>query len=238
MRLDKLLANEGFGSRKDVKKLIKKGAVTIDEAVIKDVSYHVDPTTSDVIVSGVPIIYQQYAYIMLHKPQGVISATEDDRHEVVTDLLDPYYDKFHLFPVGRLDRDTEGLLLLTNDGQLAHRLTSPKHKVDKQYEAIINAEVTEDDVRKFQAGVTLDDGYVTKPAHLDIAEQSEYESKVYITITEGKYHQIKRMFQAVDKEVVYLKRLAMGSLTLDDELALGEARELTDVELNQLLETE
>ncbi|NIK13456.1 pseudouridine synthase [Alkalibacillus almallahensis] len=235
MRLDKLLANEGFGTRKDVKKIIKKGSVTIDEQVVKDVSYHVDPTQSDVIVDGIEIDYREFVYLMLNKPQGVISATEDDRHECVTDLLDLEYDKFNLFPVGRLDKDTEGLLLLTNDGQLAHRLTSPKHKVNKLYEAVIDQLVTDEDIQAFREGVELEDGYVTKPAELTVQHNLEEESEVLITITEGKFHQIKRMFEARGKQVQFLKRLQMGPLKLDESLELGEARELTEDELNQLL---
>ncbi|MDQ0160125.1 pseudouridine synthase [Alkalibacillus salilacus] len=235
MRLDKLLANEGYGTRKDVKKIIKKGSVTIDDQVIKDVSFHVDPTQSDVIVDGIEIDYREFVYLMLNKPQGVISATEDDRHECVTDLLDLEYDKFNLFPVGRLDKDTEGLLLLTNDGQLAHQLTSPKHKVNKLYEAVIDQSITDEDIQAFREGVELEDGYVTKPAELTVQHNLEEEAEVLITITEGKFHQIKRMFEARDKQVKYLKRLQMGSLKLDESLELGEARELTEDELNQLL---
>ncbi|WP_411953691.1 pseudouridine synthase [Alkalibacillus sp. S2W] len=235
MRLDKLLANEGFGTRKDVKKIIKKGSVTIDEQVVKDVSYHVDPMQSDVIVDGIEIDYREFVYLMLNKPQGVISATEDDRHECVTDLLDLEYDKFNLFPVGRLDKDTEGLLLLTNDGQLAHRLTSPKHKVNKLYEAVIDQSITDEDIQAFREGIELEDGYVTKPAELTVQYNLEEEAEVLIKITEGKFHQIKRMFEARGKQVQFLKRLQMGSLKLDESLELGEARELTDEELNQLL---
>ncbi|MDQ0351304.1 16S rRNA pseudouridine516 synthase [Alkalibacillus filiformis] len=234
MRLDKLLANEDFGSRKDVKKLIKKGSVQIDGEVIKDVSHHVDPTQSEVVVNGHVIDYREFVYIMLNKPKGVISATEDSRHKCVTDLLDPFYDKFNLFPVGRLDKDTVGLLLLTNDGELAHHLTSPRKKVDKIYEATINGIVTEEDVQAFKEGVTLDDGYFTKPAQLEVSETTDEHSWVIVKISEGKFHQIKRMFQARGHEVRFLKRRQMGSLSLDEQLPLGEYRELTERELDQL----
>ncbi|MDV2581270.1 pseudouridine synthase [Alkalibacillus haloalkaliphilus] len=234
MRLDKLLANEDFGSRKEVKKLIKKGSVQVDGEVIKDVSHHVDPNQSEVVVNGNVIDYREFVYIMLNKPKGVISATEDSRHECVTDLLDPFYDKYNLFPVGRLDIDTVGLLLLTNDGELAHQLTSPRKKVDKIYEATINGVVTEEDVQAFKEGVTLDDGYVTKQAELEVKETTDEHSWVVVTISEGKFHQVKRMFQARGHEVQFLKRRQMGSLSLDEQLPLGEYRELTEQELGQL----
>ncbi|GEN45955.1 pseudouridine synthase [Alkalibacillus haloalkaliphilus] len=234
MRLDKLLANEDFGSRKEVKKLIKKGSVQVDGEVIKDVSHHVDPNQSEVVVNGNVIDYREFVYIMLNKPKGVISATEDSRHECVTDLLDPFYDKFNLFPVGRLDKDTVGLLLLTNDGELAHQLTSPRKKVDKIYEATINGVVTEEDVQAFKEGVILDDDYVTKPAELEVTETTDEHSWVVVTISEGKFHQVKRMFQARGHEVRFLKRRQMGSLSLDEQLPLGEYRELTEQELDQL----
>ncbi|WP_017185886.1 pseudouridine synthase [Alkalibacillus haloalkaliphilus] len=234
MRLDKLLANEGYGSRKDVKKLIKKGSVQVDGEVTKDVSHHVDPNQSEVIVNGHVIDYREFVYIMLNKPKDVISATEDSRHECVTDLLDPFYDKFNLFPVGRLDKDTVGLLLLTNDGELAHQLTSPRKKVDKIYEATINGVVTEEDVQAFKEGVTLDDGYITKPAELEVTETTDEHSWIVVTISEGKFHQVKRMFQARGHEVRFLKRRQMGSLSLDEQLPIGEYRELTEQELDQL----
>ncbi|WP_027964204.1 pseudouridine synthase [Halalkalibacillus halophilus] len=234
MRLDKLLANEGFGSRKDVKKLIKKGGVHIDGKVVKDSSAHVDPINSEVVVQGIPIEYREYVYIMLNKPQGVLSATKDAKDPCVTDLIDPSYDKFDLFPVGRLDKDTEGLILLTNDGVLNHRLTSPKKNVTKQYYAEINGEVTEQDVEQFKKGITLDDGYVTKPAELIILNSHKDYSEVEVIISEGKFHQIKRMFQALGKEVLYLNRLRIGSLVIDEELPLEGFRELTSEEYEAL----
>ncbi|GAA0455775.1 pseudouridine synthase [Alkalibacillus silvisoli] len=234
MRLDKLLANEGFGSRKDVKKIIKQGSVLVNGNVEKDVSKHVDPKQSEVVVNGEAIEYQEFVYVMLNKPKGVISATEDPKHKCVTDLLDSFYNKFNLFPVGRLDKDTEGLMLLTNDGDLAHRLTSPKHKVNKVYEATISGVVTDEDVQAFREGVTLEDGYLTKPAILEVDDTTDEHSWVTVTIREGKFHQIKRMFKARHHEVRFLKRLKMGALSLDYELALGEYRELSEVELEQL----
>lgn len=233
MRLDKILANQGFGSRKDVKKYIKKGKVQIDGKTIKDSSFHVDPKESEIVVNGQLLDYRDYVYIMMNKPKGVISATEDHVETCVTDLLDVFYQPFSLFPVGRLDKDTVGLLLLTNDGELAHRLLSPQKHVEKTYEAHIEGYVTDQDVEAFKQGVELDDGYVTKPADLIIAEAGDI-SYVRVVITEGKFHQIKRMFASLGHKVVELERLQMGSLVLDDQLERGDYRELTEEEIQQL----
>lgn len=233
MRLDKLLANMGYGSRKEVKHLLKQKAVRVDDVVVKDAAMKVDPDKQVVTVFGERVEYTEFIYLMMHKPQGVISATEDTRDETVIDLLDPMHQHFEPFPVGRLDKDTEGLLLITNDGQLTHNLLSPKKHVPKTYFAHIEGHVTDEDVAAMKAGVTLDDGYKTKPGHLVILEAGEL-SKIELTISEGKFHQVKRMFEAVGKKVVYLKRLSMGSLQLDDSLQLGEYRELTAEELELL----
>jgi len=230
MRLDKLLSTVGYGSRKEVKGLLKTGAVKVDGTAVKDAKVHVNPDEQEITVHGEAVSYREFVYFMLHKPQGVISATEDSLHETVLDLLeidDAVYDPF---PVGRLDKDTEGLLLLTNDGQLAHQLLSPKKHVPKTYFAKINAPVTEEDTEAFRQGVTLDDGYVTKSAELKILT-SGVESEIELTIVEGKFHQVKRMFEARGKKVTYLKRLSMGALLLDEALDLGEYRELTEEEL-------
>ncbi|MEE3893275.1 pseudouridine synthase [Priestia megaterium] len=230
MRLDKLLSTIGYGSRKEVKGLLKTGAVKVDGTAVKDAKVHVNPDEQEITVHGEAVSYREFVYFMLHKPQGVISATEDSLHETVLDLLeldDAVYDPF---PVGRLDKDTEGLLLLTNDGQLAHQLLSPKKHVPKTYFAKINAPVTEEDAEAFRQGVTLDDGYVTKSAELKILTNG-VESEIELTIVEGKFHQVKRMFEARGKKVTYLKRLSMGALLLDESLDLGEYRELTAEEL-------
>ncbi|MDF2557119.1 MAG: rRNA pseudouridine synthase [Bacillales bacterium] len=231
MRLDKLLANSGFGTRTEVKKLLKSGLVYVDGKMYKDGSIHVDPEKSNVIVAGESLVYKEFVYIMMNKPQGYISATEDQYLKTVLDLLAPEDIAKGLFPAGRLDRDTEGFLLLTNDGQLAHQLLSPKKHVPKTYFARIDGEVTEEDIEKFKNGVILEDDYETKPADLVILK-SGVVSEIELTITEGKFHQVKRMFEAVDKKVLFLKRLSMGKLKLDDSLQLGEYRELTDSELN------
>lgn len=234
MRIDKMLANLGYGSRKEVKGLLKKGAVKINGEIVKDAKEHIDPNQDIVIINGQEVVYKEFIYLMMNKPGGVISATEDNRDETVVDLLEMEDQVYEPFPVGRLDKDTEGLLLITNDGQLSHRLLSPKKHVPKTYFAVIEGEVTEEDIVAFRNGVTLDDGYETKPGELVILK-SGLMSDIELTITEGKFHQVKRMFQAVGKRVVYLKRISMGSLKLDETLELGEYRELTDEELEELM---
>jgi 16S rRNA pseudouridine516 synthase len=225
----------GYGTRKEVKKVLKSGSVRINEKVIKDGSYKVDPDQSDVTVHGELVEYKPYVYLMLNKPQGVISATEDNRHKTVIDLLDESYLLYDPFPVGRLDKDTEGMLLLTNDGKFSHSLMSPKKHVKKTYYAKVKGTVTEEDIGLFKKGVTLDDGYVTKPADLTIITAGE-QSEVELTITEGKFHQVKRMFEAVDKKVTFLKRISIGGLKLDPSLEKSMVRELTEEDKLALFE--
>lgn len=234
MRLDKLLAHMGYGSRKDVRSLIRKGHVTINGKTVKNNGLHVNTEKDIVEVNGDIVHYRKYIYIMLNKPKGTISATEDRFDQTVIDLLPADLHHFDPFPVGRLDKDTEGLLLLTNDGKLAHHLTSPRKGIEKTYYAKISGRVTEEDVQTFQRGVTLADGYVTKPGKLTILKSGDL-SDIELTITEGKYHQVKRMFAAVGHEVLYLKRLRMGDLKLDKQLELGSFRELNDEELSYCL---
>ncbi|MEO2078496.1 MAG: pseudouridine synthase [Bacillus sp. (in: firmicutes)] len=234
MRIDKMLANLGYGSRKEVKQLLKSGSVKIDDVVVKDAKQHVDPEKQTVTLNGEVIEYREFIYLMMNKPQGVLSATEDNHTETVIDLLELEDQVYEPFPVGRLDKDTEGLLLITNDGQLAHRLLTPKKHVPKTYFAVIEGEVTEADITAFANGVTLDDGYETKPGELKILK-SGIRSDIELTITEGKFHQVKRMFEAVGKRVVYLQRISMGPLELDETLELGEYRELTDEEIELLM---
>lgn len=233
MRIDKLLANAGYGSRKDVKKMIKARIVQVDGEVVTDPKTNVDQDKQEVTVNGEQVIYKEHIYLMMNKPAGFLSATEDQFQKTVLDLLEPEDLVYHPFPAGRLDKDTEGLLLLTSDGQLAHQLTAPKKHVPKTYYAKIIGSVTQEDAEKFRSGIRLDDGYVTKPALLETIHSGEI-SEVYVTITEGKYHQIKRMFASVGKKVKYLKRLKIGTLQLDPALQTGEYRELTDEELEQL----
>jgi 16S rRNA pseudouridine516 synthase len=229
-RLDKILAHLGYGSRREIKKLAKEGQISINGVMAKDAGIHVFPAQDVVLVSGEPINYRQFIYLMLNKPAGLISATEDSKAETVLDLLDESEQAFKPFPVGRLDKDTEGLLLLTNDGKLSHQLLSPKKHVPKTYYARVKGEVTVADVANFREGLVLDDGYHTLPGELEI-HQGGPISEVELTIYEGKFHQVKRMFQTVGKEVIYLKRIKMGDLALDNSLPLGGYRELTEQEL-------
>lgn len=234
-RLDKILVHMGYGSRKDIRGLCKSGIVTVDGKTVKDSSQHVDPAASIIMVGDEAVEYRVFVYLMMNKPQGVISATEDLRHQTVVDLLTSDYRAFEVFPVGRLDIDTEGLLLLTNDGQLAHQLLSPKKHVPKTYYAKIAGTVTDADQGAFKAGVTLEDGYETLPAELEIIVSGEI-SEIELTIYEGKFHQVKRMFEVLGKKVIYLKRMTMGTLSLDPSLELGRYRELTQQELKALRE--
>lgn len=229
-RLDKILSNLGYGSRKEIKKLAKSGCIEVNDKVVKDSSTKVDPYNSVIKVEGEVVEYKEFIYLMMNKPQGVISATEDFRDRTVIDLISDNYKVFKPFPVGRLDKDTEGLLILSNDGQLAHRILSPKKHVNKVYYAEVDGKVTEEDKLLFMEGVILDDGYKTLPAKLEILDSNNI-SKVKLTIKEGKFHQVKRMFLAVGKKVIYLKRIAIGGLKLDETLELGDYRELTEKEL-------
>ncbi|WP_067841537.1 pseudouridine synthase [Amphibacillus sediminis] len=233
MRLDKLLANCGYGSRKEVKLLIKKGAIKVNGELIKQVNIHIDPKQDCVQVQEATVRYEEFVYLVMHKPQGVISATRDSRERTILDLLEDEDRLRNPFPVGRLDKDTEGLLLITNDGQLAHRLLSPKKLVGKTYYAEISGEVTDHDVEAFKQGVKLDDGYVTMPGQLTILKSGPV-SEIELTIMEGKYHQVKRMFESVGKKVVYLKRVAIGDWQLDPELKKGEYRRLLEEEISYL----
>ncbi|NFO34582.1 rRNA pseudouridine synthase [Clostridium botulinum] len=230
-RLDKIISNLGYGSRKEAKLLAKKGLIEVDGKIIKDSSVNIDPEKSIVKINGEEIFYRKYIYLMMNKPTGVISATHDSKDETVIDLLELDHQIFDPFPVGRLDKDTVGLLLLTNDGDFNHRMISPKWHVDKVYYAKIDKEVNEKDQEAFKKGVVLDDGYKCLEAKLDIISASPEGSEVRITIQEGKYHQVKRMFEARDKKVVYLKREEFGGLILDETLKEGEYRELSDEEL-------
>ena len=230
-RIDKILSNLGYGTRKDLKKIVKNGMVQVNGVIIKDSAMKVDPEKDKIVINGEEIFYREFIYLMMNKPAGVISATFDNKDETVIDLLEVEHQVFEPFPVGRLDKDTVGLLLLTNDGDLNHRLISPKWKVDKVYFAKINQKVTEEDIEKFKHGITLDDGYRCKEAILEIQKASEEGSEIVLTIQEGKFHQVKRMFEAVGKKVTYLKRIEFGTLPLDEDLEEGEYRELTEEEI-------
>ncbi|WP_123041195.1 pseudouridine synthase [Cohnella candidum] len=262
MRLDKMLGNLGYGTRSGIKALVRQGGVTVNGERAKDPGMQVDPGRDIVVLDGETVRYRDTVYVLLHKPAGVVSATEDSRDRTVLDLLDPELAVFSPFPVGRLDKDTEGLLLLTNDGKLSHDLLSPRKHVPKTYRAIVTGEVGETEAEAFRRGVELDDGYVTMPAqlrvlavsapeeapsHPEMAEpvarmargrlrdaESNAVSWIELTIHEGKFHQVKRMFESVGQQVLYLRRVSMGPLELDPSLAPGESRELTESEIDSL----
>ena len=232
IRLDKYLADMGVGTRSEVKKYIKQGKISIDGSVVKSADVKVDIDKQNVTYLGKIIGYEEFEYYMLHKPAGVVSATMDAKDKTVVDLISDKKRK-DLFPVGRLDKDTEGLLIITNDGDMAHKLLSPKKHVDKTYFARVDGKVTEEDVIAFRNGISIGQGEVAKPALLKILHSDEI-SEIEVTIQEGKYHQVKRMFHSIGKEVIYLKRLSMGSLVLDESLPLGAYRKLTREELKEL----
>lgn len=232
IRLDKYLADMGLGTRSELKKIIRSGRVQVDGIPAKKPEEKIDFEKQVVTLDGEVICYQKLEYYMLHKPAGVVSATRDNKEKTVLDLLEGQKRK-DLFPVGRLDKDTEGLLLLTNDGNLAHRLLAPGKHVDKVYFAKIEGAVTEEDVQVFAQGVDIGDEDVTLPAKLNIQKSGE-ESEIFLTIQEGRFHQVKRMFEAVGKKVTYLKRMSMGGLQLDETLLPGCYRPLTKEELEKL----
>ncbi|MGL5633736.1 MAG: pseudouridine synthase [Sarcina sp.] len=233
-RLDKILSNLGYGTRKEIKKVIKQGIVTVNGEIVKDVNMKVNPYEDTIFVGSEEVVYRKFIYLLMNKPDGVISATFDNKDETVVDLLYPEHQVFEPFPVGRLDKDTVGLLLLTNDGELNHKLISPKYGVDKVYFAHINAQITDADIKAFENGITLDDGYKCRSGKLEVLENLEDMAKVHVTIHEGKFHQVKRMFEARGKKVTYLRRVKFGPLEIDETLAEGEYRELTQDELDLL----
>ncbi|WP_427813773.1 pseudouridine synthase [Enterococcus sp. 22-H-5-01] len=233
MRLDKFLAEVGLGSRKEVKQLIKKGSVSVNQRVEKSDKSQVDPEKDVVTFLGEVLVYQEFYYYLLHKPAGVVSATEDTRDRTVMDLFSAQDLRQDLFPVGRLDKDTEGLLLITNDGKLAHALLSPKKHVEKEYLAEVAGVMTAEDQEQFKNGIRLD-GELTLPAELLIDETAQDTSIVRIVLHEGKFHQVKRMVKACGKEVTYLKRIRMGGLALPKALKKGSYRALTEEELRQI----
>ena len=251
MRLDKFLCNMGIGTRSEIKKQIRSGNVTVGGVTVTDPGKHVTPDSA-IAFHGEPVGYEEYVYYMLNKPAGIISASEDQREDTVVDLITEQKRR-DLFPVGRLDRDTEGLLIITNDGEMAHRLLSPRHHVDKTYYARVTGIVTDEVIDSFASGLVLSDGLECLPAELKILSIKDVSvedtscsnsfsdssgcqqcTDTEVTIREGKFHQIKRMFLATGHEVIYLKRLSMGPLTLDSSLAPGEYRRLTQDEITQL----
>ena len=232
IRLDKFLADMGYGTRSEVKKEITKGNVKINGLSVRKPETKIDTEKDEVMYREQPAAYEKYEYYMLNKPAGVISATTDKKEKTVLDLIGEKQRK-DLFPVGRLDKDTEGLLLITNDGELAHRLLSPKKHVDKVYYVRVQGELAEEDIRRLAEGIDIGEEKLTLPARLVIRKNGQF-SEAEITIQEGKFHQVKRMFHALGKEVVYLKRLSMGTLVLDGNLKPGEYRKLTKEERDGL----
>ena len=232
LRLDKLLTELSIGTRSEVKAIIKKGRVQVNGDVCNIPETKIAITSDVVAMDGVTLQYAEFEYYMLNKPMGVVSATRDNHCKTVVDLITTSNRK-DLFPVGRLDRDTEGLLLISNDGALAHELLSPKKHVDKVYYAKVKGCVTEQDTNEFADGLVIDEEFTAMPAKLEILSSGD-NSEIILTIKEGKFHQVKRMFEAVGKEVVYLKRISMGSLILDDTLRPGEYRPLTQIEIDSL----
>ena len=232
-RLDKIIASTGKWSRKEVKNLIRHGQVLVDGLPAAGPEEKADLEAAEIVVNGERLTYQRYTWIMLNKPAGYLSATEDGRGKTVLDLLAQELRRQGLFPVGRLDKDTEGLLLLTNEGGLAHDLLSPRHPVDKVYYARVAGHLTEEDCQAFAAGMTLNDGLVCQSAVLEILSAGE-ESEAHVTLREGKFHQVKRMLAYRGKPVLYLERVKMGNLTLDPDLPRGEYRFLTAEEVENL----
>ena len=231
IRLDKYLKDMGIGTRKEVKEYIRKKLVKVNSEIIKNDDYKVDEDNDIITFNDEIIKYEKFVYLMLNKPAGVVSATFDNKDKTVIDLIGEY-KHLDLFPFGRLDKDSEGLLIISNDGKLAHELLSPKKHVDKKYYVDVEGIVTDDDVQTFKDGINLDNE-LCKPAKLEIIESNAI-SRCYVTISEGKYHQVKRMFESVNKKVIYLKRITFGNISLDNNLNLGEYRKLTEKEIELL----
>lgn len=233
-RIDKLLAAMGLCSRKEAALHAKKGAVAVDGVICRDASRKIDPEQVCLTLNGQPVGYQEHVYLMLHKPLGVLSATEDREQKTVLDLLPDVYRARGVFPVGRLDKDTSGLLLLTDDGALGHHLTSPKHQIHKVYHAVTDGALHQTDVEAFSAGITLRDGTRCRSAKLEIQSVTDQTSDVLVTVCEGRYHQVRRMLASRGAPVLTLERLSEGEIVLDPALKPGEWRELTRQEIAAL----
>jgi 16S rRNA pseudouridine516 synthase len=234
LRLDKFLSEKGIGTRKQIKEYVKNGRATINCVVAKNSDQHIDENNDEIAFDGNILTYKEFYYFMLNKPQGVVSSTREGRSKTVVDLLKDEGVK-DLFPVGRLDKDTVGLLLLTNDGVLAHNLLSPKKHVEKEYEVYLEHDITDEDMHRLEEGVDIGDDEKTLPAKAFRAEDKEGHQIIHLIIHEGRFHQVKRMLNAVGNEVVFLRRLSMGSLKLDGDLAEGEYRALTEDEIDCLI---
>ncbi|MBR5545264.1 MAG: rRNA pseudouridine synthase [Clostridia bacterium] len=235
-RLDKILASQGTLSRRDVKEIMKKGRVSVNGVVVKDSSFKVDINKDEVCLDGEKITLKKHIYIMMNKPQGVVSASEGEKEETVVDLVPDELYRKGLFPAGRLDKDTTGFVLITDDGDFAHKILSPKNHIFKTYLARLEHKLSEEDIKKLEGGITLGDGTILKEAKVEIVEQSD-SPLVKIMICEGKYHQVKRMFAAAGNKVIALHRSKMGELELDNMLNPGECREITSDELQKIQKT-
>ncbi|MBR6230764.1 MAG: rRNA pseudouridine synthase [Lachnospiraceae bacterium] len=232
-RLDKFLADAGLGTRSEVKRMLKGGLVSVNGATVKDPAVKIDAGSDAIEYRGERVAFEEHRYYMLNKPDGVVSATEDRNEPTVLSLLKDVNTK-DLFPVGRLDKDTEGLLLITDDGELAHKLLSPRYHVDKTYHVTAEGIITDDDIRRLEEGVDIGEKALTLPAKAEMIGSGQDVSEVLLTIHEGKFHQVKRMFEVIGKPVVHLKRISFGSLKLDEKLAPGEFRRLADEEIKAL----
>ena len=231
MRIDKFLSNRGIASRTESSKAARQGGSFVNGVAVKKADVHIDPEKDIITYCGRKIEYRKYTYILMNKPDGVVSATEDGRDKTVIDLLPEELQKLNLFPCGRLDKHTLGLVMLTDDGDLAHRLLSPKHHVKKKYRFESKFPLNDEEIEYLEKGATLEDGYVTKPSRIELFEDKK---SGYITLTEGKYHQIKRMLESVNNKITYLERITFGPLALDEKLARGEWRFLTQNEIDEL----
>lgn len=233
LRLDKYLSDCGVGTRSEIKKLIRSGAVRVDGVNKATPDTKIDETSATVYFNDRIIKYRKYVYLMLNKPQGYVSAVRDNHYKTVVELVPEEYKHFDVFPMGRLDIDTVGLLVLTNDGEMAHKLLSPARHVPKKYIAEVDGRVNDSDIACFKSGMDLGD-FIAKPAELRVIENTDLGCVAEVTIAEGKFHQIKRMFEKVGKKVLRLKRIQMNNLVLDEDLKEGELRELTENELKSL----
>lgn len=245
MRIDKFFSSQELASRSETSVLIKKGAVTVNDVAVKSPAIKVDPENDCVRLHGEKIIYREHLYVMLNKPQGVVSATDDNVHKTVVDILPEHLKRKSIFPAGRLDKDTLGFVLMTTDGDFAHQILSPQKHISKEYVAIVDGVVDDSDIKAFESGMELASGEQCKPALLEVITDNLSKTDVAclgtvevghthvrITLVEGKYHQIKRMFAARDKNVILLKRIKMGQVLLDENLAPGQCRELTKAEID------
>lgn len=232
MRLDKFLTETGHGTRSQVKSIIKLGNVSVNGDIVKKPEFKVDELSDKVFISGSEIKYTRYEYFMLNKPSGYVSATEDKNEKTVVSLIKDS-SRSDLFPVGRLDKDTEGLLIISNDGVMAHNILSPRHHISKTYYVKVSGRVSEEHINLFKKGVDIGEDKLTSPAELEIIVSDDI-SEVLLTIYEGKFHQVKRMFKSIGMNVEYLKRMKMGNLELDENLKLGEYRSLSENEIDYL----